>query len=319
MDVSTEQRVSPVDRPRGAARHRATIALSSLPVLAGAAGAAMLWQHLRYGRVRRTLVHEDQRLGASRGGFHVLMFLTVAPGADVIEELRVLRRVTRSSGAAWIYAGKAVAAPRYSAQIGEKEWSAVVLLEFPSRAAYDRHAESEGMSTALGRFQEAYLQGFQRFSGLSAMFPQLLLAMRAVQIVGRRPSHFPFTPTRNPDVLQQADQLARRLRKEMEFGAHAIVIVNLIKRGTREQQAADRRYRMAMFGAMAEGGYGPLHLGRAVRIERNYEFDMVALVYYPGIEFFVDMIRSEYFQAIIGDKQLGDTQAVITVPILDRL
>ena len=32
-----------------------------------------------------------------------------------------------------------------------------------------------------------------------------------------------------------------------------------------------------------------------------------------------DMIRSEFFQGIIGDKQLGDNQSTITVPVLDRL
>jgi hypothetical protein len=46
---------------------------------------------------------------------------------------------------------------------------------------------------------------------------------------------------------------------------------------------------------------------------------VVAIVYCPGVQFFADMLRSEFFQGIIGGKQLGDTQAVITVPILDLL
>jgi hypothetical protein len=33
----------------------------------------------------------------------------------------------------------------------------------------------------------------------------------------------------------------------------------------------------------------------------------------------VRRLRSDFFQGIIGGKQLGDTQATITVPILDIL
>ena len=95
--------------------------------------------------------------------------------------------------------------------------------------------------------------------------------------------------------------------------------MNLTREGSSTQQAANRRYAGSMLGAMAEGVYGPLHMGRAVQVERDYEFDSVAIVYYPGVEFFADLMRSDFFQQIYGDKQLGDTQAVITVPILDLL
>jgi hypothetical protein len=92
-----------------------------------------------------------------------------------------------------------------------------------------------------------------------------------------------------------------------------------VKRGTSEQQAKDASYVSRMMSAMAEGGYGPMHIGRAVTLEGDADFDQVAIVYYPGVEFFASMARSSFFQGIIGDKQLGDTQAVITVPILARL
>lgn len=280
---------------------------------------AMLWQHWRYVAVRRNVVQDRQPIFHSPGVFHVLLFLSTKPGADTIEEVRALKRETEGSEATWIYAGKAVLAPLHSAQIGEKSWSATVLLQYPSRAAYDRHAQSDEMRTARGRFEEVYAQGFQRWPFVSAMIPQALLAMRAGQIVRRRPSHFPFERAEGLDAPPEAGAYARRLREERELGAHAIVIVNLLKEGTPEQRAANRRYGASMFGAMAEGGYGPLHIGAAVRIERDHDFDQVALVYYPGVGFFADMVQSDYFQGIVGDKQLGDTQAVITVPILDRL
>ena len=83
-------------------------------------------------------------------------------------------------------------------------------------------------------------------------------------------------------MVLPAEQIATRLRAESELGSRGIVIVNLVKNGTREQQKANRRYAIAMFGAMAEGGYGPMHLGKSVQVEKDYDFDTVALVYYPG-------------------------------------
>ena len=58
---------------------------------------------------------------------------------------------------------------------------------------------------------------------------------------------------------------------------------------------------------------------RAARGQGEAEFENVVLVYYPGVRFFADMVQSEFFQGIVGDKQLGDTQSTITVPVLDRL
>ncbi len=283
------------------------------------AGSAMLWQHWRYLRLRRDIVQDHQPVFHSPGVFHVLIFLEAAPGADAVEEVRTLKRATEGSEARWIYAGKVVLTAVASSQIGEKDWSAIVLLQYPSRAAYDRQAQSEPLRTALGRFREVYTQGFQRWPLASALLPQLFLAQRVGQILRGRPSHFPFVRSGRADAVPQAEAYAQRLRAERELGAKAVVIVNLIKRGTPEQQAADRRYGASMFGAMAEGGYGPMHVGRAVRIERDYDFGAVVLVYYPGVDFFAEMVQSEFFQGIVGDKQLGDTQASITVPILDRL
>jgi hypothetical protein len=37
------------------------------------------------------------------------------------------------------------------------------------------------------------------------------------------------------------------------------------------------------------------------------------------MRYFRDMVLSSFFQAIIGDKQVADTQATITVPITDQL
>ena len=171
----------------------------------------------------------------------------------------------------------------------------------------------------MERFPESYSYGFVRSPWTNLLLPQALLARRAKQLLLRESSSFPFRRKQGIEDDPRFAEAARRLLAQSELGAHAAVVVNLQKRGTAEQQASDQSYVGRMMAAMAEGGYGPMHMGRAVRIEGEHDFEMVAIVYYPGVQFFADMLRSDFFQGIIGGKQLGDTQATITVPILDRL
>jgi hypothetical protein len=70
---------------------------------------------------------------------------------------------------------------------------------------------------------------------------------------------------------------------------------------------------------MAEVGHGPLHIGRAISLQDQVDFDRVVLVYYPGVKYFIDMLQSTYYTSIFGNKQLGDNLSFPTVPILDRL
>jgi hypothetical protein len=109
------------------------------------------------------------------------------------------------------------------------------------------------------------------------------------------------------------------LGAETELGADAVVVVNLLKEGTAEQKAADNAYGLRMLGMMAEAPCGPMHFARAVPVEGDAEFDRVAIVFYPGVEFMTSMLGGTFFQGIVGGKQPGDTQATITVPILSRL
>ena len=64
----------------------------ALVVLVLVACSAMIWQHSRYVDVRRNLAHDRQPSWHSSGVFHVLVFVTTAPGTDLIEELRALKR-----------------------------------------------------------------------------------------------------------------------------------------------------------------------------------------------------------------------------------
>ena len=149
---------------------------------------------------------------------------------------------------------------------------------------------------------------------------EAFLAMRLRDLVTFRPSRFPFVKAETLGGIRR-DTVGEfaKLEKLKPLGEDAVVVVNLLKEGTAEQRASDRAYALEMFGGMAEGVYGPMHIGSAVRVEGEAEYDRVALVYYPGIDFFRSMVESTFFNEIIGDKQLGDTMAMITVPLLDSL
>lgn len=296
------------------------IVVFALVVVLLAAAAAMIWQHRRYLHTRRSIVQDLQPVLYGSDVFHVATFLRTTPGADVIDAVRKLKGETESfDGVQWIYAGKVVATPLHSHQVGEVDWTAIVVLQFDSRDAYERAAGSETWRRALDRFEESYTHGFERGALLNLMLPQLLLARRVGQIVTRAPSNFPFVPVPESELPERADRISERLRSERELGAEAIAIVNLVRRGTPEQQAADAEYGSSMIGAMAEGGYGPMHFAKAITVEGDHQFDRVAIVYYPGVEFFASLVGSEFFQGIIGGKQLGDSLSAITVPILPLL
>lgn len=294
------------------------VVLGLVLVLVAVVGCTMVWQHWRYLQVRRGVLQDRQPIVHSSDAFHAITFVRTKPGEDLIAAMRALKESTEGPEATWVYAGKSLL-QRSSSQIGDEEWSAVAVVQYPSREAFDRHAASEDRKAALARFDDAYTQGFQRSPFISAIIPQGLLAMRAGQILSGQPSNFPFEAAELTEENRDMTQLATRLLSEKEFGSDAILVVNLIKNGSAEQQAANQSYGATMIGAMAEGGYGPMHMGSAVPVERDYDFDNIVLVYYPGVQFFADMARSRFFQGIIGDKQLGDTQATLTAPILDRL
>ena len=63
----------------------------------------------------------------------------------------------------------------------------------------------------------------------------------------------------------------------------------------------------------------PTHIGDAVTREGDAVFDNVVTVYYPGVEYFAEMVQSDFFTGIVGGKQLGDTLSSPTVSLLPHL
>ena len=264
------------------------------------------------------MVQDHQPLLYGSDALHVMTLLRTEPGADVLEAVRGFKRATEGiDGVQWIYAGKVAVNAGRSAQLGDVDWTAAVVLQYPSREAYDAAAGT--LRAALEPFAESYSQGFRRAVPPNLLLPQFLLTRRIGQLLSGAPSNFPFVRAESLEGRPEAELLAKMLLSESELGADAAVVVNIQKHGSAEQRAADAGYVGRMMGAMAEGGYGPMHMGTAVRVEAEHDFDAVVIVYYPGVQFFADMARSEFFQGIVGGKQLGDNLSSITVPILDRL
>ncbi|MDJ0790126.1 MAG: hypothetical protein QNK05_25305 [Myxococcota bacterium] len=298
------------------------VLLMSLVVTAGLV-AAVAWQQWRYLNARRSVVHDRQAIFHSSQVFHVVTWLALREDGEVIDAVRKLRSVLESGGnASMVYAGKAVTNALHSeqlkARLGEEpHWDALVVMQYPSREAFDAIAATDAYRQALLGFAQTWSHGMQRPAMANLMIPVMYLALRVRQIVTGAPSHFPFVQA--DELPDEAKQRAAELLSEPELGKDAVLVANLLKRGTPAQAAADRAYGMRMLAMMAEAPCGIMHMGRAVSLDPAVEFDQVALVYYPGVQFFADMARSTFFQGIVGDKQLGDTEATVTVPILERL
>jgi uncharacterized protein (DUF1330 family) len=285
--------------------------------------AAGAWQQARYAGIRRGPVQDRQPFWYPAETFHVLTYLQVSDGGDLVEELRKLRDLLEASGEArMIYAGQAAFLALQSEQLPEIPFNGGVLVQYPSRDAYEAMAHSESYRAALAGFVHHYSYGFERPRALNLAIHQALLGIRLRDLVTFRPSRFPFAKA---EEIHLREEGARRqegfdaLLALSPRGDDAVVVLNLLKKGSAEQRAADRGYGLAMAGGFAEGAYGPMHFGLAKKVEGDAHFDQVAMVYYPGVRFMRDMVESTFFNEIVGGKQPGDTMAMITVPILDEL
>ena len=279
---------------------------------------AVLWQNAHYVYARRTFVHDRQSILYSSQVFHVVTFLKTHPGVDPIAALRALRHETEGQGQ-WIYAGLAVVNVP-SVRMGPIEWSAVTFVQYPSRAAYEAYASSQTFKQALAAFERSYSHGARRSAAENLLLPQILLARKILRVLSFAKSSSPFTPVRSEEIPELGRRMMAALRAQAAgLGADAAVVVNLQKRGTPAQEAADAKYVKAMTDLMADRGYGPMHLANAEALPGDYDFDRVAIVYYPGTGYFADMFGSTFYQGIYRDKQLDDNQSTITVPVLDLL
>ncbi|MEO1935842.1 MAG: hypothetical protein ABGX04_13795 [Myxococcales bacterium] len=284
-------------------------------------GGAALWQHFRYLKLRRERIDDRQPLFYPARSFHAVTYLKWATGHSALEELRALREVIESpGGGSVVYAGLVGPAMAKSKQLAN-DWDGLLLTQYPSREAFDAMASQDAYRRMLARSERTHTHGATRNRALNLMIPIGLLGLRIRDILLRTPSAFPFEPVGDdamPELLQVMEEV-KQLDAFREIKHDAVVIFNLIQPGTAEQQKADRGYGLKMMSAMAEGSYGPTHAGRAVSVEGEARFTQFVSVYYPGIDHMHAMIGSTFMNRIGSGKQLGDSLAVATVPVLSKL
>ena len=289
---------------------------------------AVIIQEFRYLSIRRNLAGDRQPLFHSGKVFHVVSVLKLAPDQELLSGVREFVDGVQKGGAEVVYAGKTVINGRTSSQLPPDDWEAFVITQYPDRAAWDAVSTSEERRELESRFTNVYSLGMKRSAGINLALPALLLGRRVSQFVRREPMRYPFKKVPGleealtqapPEARERMETFATVIRENLEYGRDGMVIFNFAKNGTSDQREANAGYGGEMFALFAEVGAGPTHIGEAVTLEGEADFDQVIIVYYPGVEFFGEMITSEFYQGIFPGKQLGDDLSSLTVPILPHL
>ena len=280
------------------------------------------WQHFRYLKIRRDIVQDRQPMLYGADTFHVVTFIKLAQGKDIIESLSMFAGQVKSIGLGKIiYAGQAVFT-NPSAQIGESDWDAVMMVQYPSRKKYEAAASAVEYQSALNGFSKTYTHGMRRPAALNLILPQVLLVRCLKDILKGNWRTEKLEPAQVSEVAVEAGAargIVDRILSMSSVNDKALVIFNLTRAGTPEQQASDRIYTSNMLTRMARLSHGPMHMGSAVILEGDAKLEDVSIVYYPGPRYFAELVQSRFFQGIIGSKQLGDSQSVPTVPVLSLL
>jgi len=284
---------------------------------------AIAAQEYRYFETRRNVVADRQAIFHSSSVFHVATLLTLSPEQELLPAVGSFTDASEKAGGHVVYAGKSFRSGS-SPQVADEPWDAFVLVEFESQDAYERAAADPAYQRARARFASSYAHGMQRSAAFNLFIPIVLLAKRVGDYATFTPNRYPFEPAEIPadvpaEVLEQRDELLERMGANREYGRDAVVILNFLKEGDPAEREAMSGYGEAMFDLMAETGNGPVHFGRAVTVEGDAVFDNVAIVYYPGVEYLAEMVQSRYFIGIFGGKQLNDSLALMTVPLLPHL
>lgn len=302
---------------------RVKIAFGITATLLAAALVAIAAQEYRYFEARRDVVADRQAIFHSSSVFHVATLLTLSDEQELLSAVGSFADASEAAGGHVVYAGKTFQSGS-SPQVADEPWDAFILVQFASQDAYARAASDPAYQNARARFASSYAHGMQRSSAFNLFIPIVLLAKRVGDYVTFTPNRYPFVPAEIPadapaEVRDQRDQLLQRLLANREYGRDAVVILNFLKQGDSDERKAMGGYGSAMFDLMAETGNGPVHFGRAVTVEGDATFDNLVIVYYPGVEYLAEMVQSTYFTGIFGGKQLGDSLALLTVPLLPHL
>lgn len=282
---------------------------------------AVVEEQQRYFSVQKNTVHDHQRHVHGPNVLHVVTSLKLGANADLIETMKEYKRVLEELGGEVVYVGKTAFAGLASKQLAESQWDVFAVLQLNSREQWNELTASAEYKEMLSAFETTYSLGLNRDSLENLRMPANLLATRIQQTLNHEPKRLPFqrVPDESAAAKQQAQLFAELAAEHAAYSEDAIVIVNFQKFGEGEQVQANASYGNEMMALFAEGGHGPLHVGQAVKLEGDAEFDVVVLVYYPGVKYFGDMVGGTFYTGIRSNKQLGDTLSSVTVPILQLL
>lgn len=281
----------------------------------------MAWQHRRYLTVRRAYAEDSQRAFHPARAFHLITFFRARTGERVIDSVRHFIDTLGTSGQPrLIYAGQ-TGFTIESAQLGERAWDGVIILQFPSRARYHREAAPR-INAAREVFADSYLLGMRRNRAAGVMMPQKLLRLRLLDVLRGRWRPPSLEPSRAFAAAPEFDvwrQRISRLHALHVLNDRGLVVINLIKRNSPAQPFGDVALTRAMLSLMAARRHGPLHLGRSVALEGNARFDDVLVLHYPSPDYYAELLSSHLFQSVLKNGQAADTTLVSTVPVTASL
>jgi hypothetical protein len=282
----------------------------------------MGWQHRRYLRVRRDLAQDRQRLLHASQTFHVIVFFKLRSGDRVADTARQFKQQLLSyCNAQLIYAGQ-TAFTVNAEQMKAREWDGVLLFEYPSRADYEQSRVDPRTNIARQLFADSYFHGMRRNRSASLWIPQNLLWLRVKDLLTGKwrvePLHASTEFATSPE-FQIWRARAARLRALHEINRQGLVVFNLVKYGPDGHQGVLDAFGTRLASRMAAASLGPLHIGRSVALEEFARFNHVYIVFYSNPGFFADLLSSQFFNSIAGNRTLVDSIRVPTAPITERL
>jgi len=301
------------------------IMLVTLCVLVAMAVLVVGTQLRNHSKLRRSVLFDRQDLFHSSDAFHVVSALKLKPGQELLEGVGRYVKGIEQQGAEVIYAGKvAFPRPRKSQQMPDLKWEAFIVSQYATRDAWETAAASSNYQGLKSEFTCIWSIGMQRARTQNLVVSFYMLQRRIRHFFSGNPPTYPFEPVEVPEDKNRQATAQRVLLEQVvaeheAFSTDALVIINFQRHGDAKQKSANSKYGNSMMSMLSEVGHGPVHMGRAVSLEDDVDFDQVVIVSYPGIKYFAEMVQSKFYTGIFGGKQLGDDLSSPTVPILQHL
>lgn len=273
--------------------------------------------------IRLDTLKDHQSLLHSPYAMHSVTYLRAKDGADLIALCQAVAYALEASGGKLIYAGKAIQVLVQSAQLPETPWDALLLVQHPSRSAAIGSFAQAQTCDVLKQSAQCYTLLMRR-SVVAGIMAPLLHSLCKVAKFFLGPLGAPFTAVheiQEPLIKAKLPVLQASLGRHGEAADKALVVCNFLKSHAdplmrRKNEIYGARM-MRMLGEVDAGlqhfGWAEVLPGQALELVNPWMH--VALVYYPGKEFFLQLVKSTFWEKFGKDKKEGDTLAVLTCPM----